>query len=254
MQSLEHFLAKVRRRQTPLHARLYEWAKRLRAIHIPVIPGFHHVLYEERRLRRSIWQTWLRVAYYEPLLKTRCERVGRNFRVIGGLPVLMGNPVRLLVGNDVTLCGVMTIVGSKPIVSPVVEIGHDSYIGYQVTIVTGRAIHIGDHVLIANRVFIAGDDSHPIDPMARMRNASPPLEEIKSVWIEDGAWIGEGATVLKGVRVGQGAVVAAQAVVTKDVPAFTVVAGNPAKVVKQLDRSGSTWSRPSDVAHGLGVV
>lgn len=247
-------MANVRRRETPMYARLYEWAKRLRAIHMPVIPGLHHALYEERRLRRSMWQTFLRITYYEPLFKTRCERVGKNLRISGGLPLLMGNPVRLRVGNDVTLCGVMTIVGSKLIVSPVVEIGHDSYIGYQVTIVSGRGIHIGQHVLIANRVFIAGDDSHPIDPTARMRHAPPPPEEVKSVWIEDGAWLGEGSTILKGVRVGYGAVVAAQAVVTKDVPPYTVVAGNPATVVKQLEMSGGPLARPTEVTHGLGVV
>ncbi|HKN88570.1 MAG TPA: hypothetical protein VJV04_17025, partial [Nitrospiraceae bacterium] len=82
----------------------------------------------------------------------------------------------------------------------------------------------------------------------------PPLPiDIKSVWIENGAWIGEGATVLKGVRVGYGAVVAAQAVVTKDVAPYTIVAGNPATVVKQLDQSRTAWSRPSEVVHDLGV-
>jgi acetyltransferase-like isoleucine patch superfamily enzyme len=254
MQLLEHFMANVRRRETPVYARLYEWARRLRAIHMPVIPGLHHVLYEERRLRRSCWQTFLRVTYYEPLFKTRCERVGRNLRISGGLPLLMGNPVRLRLGNDVTLCGVMTIVGSKLVVSPVVEIGHGSYLGCQVTMVSGRGIHIGQHVLIANRVFIAGDDSHPIDPTARMRHAPPPFDEVKSVWIEDGAWLGEGSTILKGVRVGSGAIVAAQAVVTKDVPPYTVVAGNPAKIVKHLDMSGTPVVQPSEVAHGFGVV
>ena len=254
MQWLDHFMANVRRRETPMYARLYEWARRLRAIHMPVIPGLHHALYEERRLRRSIWHTFLRITYYEPLFKTRCERVGKNLRISGGLPLLMGNPVRLRVGNNVALCGVMTIVGSKLVVSPVVEIGDDTYLGYQVTIVSGRGVHIGHHVLIANRVFIAGDDSHPIDPAARMRHAPPSLDDVKSVWIEDGAWIGEGATILKGVRVGYGAVVASQAVVTKDVPPFTVVAGNPAQTVKQLNMAETAAARPSEVAHGLGMI
>jgi acetyltransferase-like isoleucine patch superfamily enzyme len=56
----------------------------------------------------------------------------------------------------------------------------------------------------------------------------------KDAWIEDGAWICEYATVLKGVRVGKGAVVGAHAVVTKDVPPYTLVVGNPARVVKHL--------------------
>ena len=119
-----------------------------------MIPGVHHLLYEERRLRHSLWHTFLRTLYYEPMFKTRCEQVGRNLRVIGGLPLLMGNPIRLVVGNDVTISGVTTIIGSKPIDNPILEIGSDSYIGYQVTIVTGRGVHIGQHVLIANRVYI----------------------------------------------------------------------------------------------------
>jgi acetyltransferase-like isoleucine patch superfamily enzyme len=77
-------------------------------------------------------------------------------------------------------------------------------------------------VLIANRVFIAGDDSHPLDPTARMRNAPPLLRDIKSVWIEDGAWIGDNAIVLKRVRVGKAAVVSAYAVVTKNVPPSSI--------------------------------
>ena len=51
--------------------------------------------------------------------------------------------------------------------------------------------------------------------------------------IGDNVWIGDKATVLPGVTIGDGAVIAANAVVTKDVPAFTVVAGNPARIIKQ---------------------
>jgi acetyltransferase-like isoleucine patch superfamily enzyme len=67
--------------------------------------------------------------------------------------------------------------------------------------------------------------------MARQKNAPARPEDIKEVWIEDGARIGEGAVILKGVRVGQGAVVEPHAVVTKSVPPHSVVAGNPARVL-----------------------
>ena len=56
--------------------------------------------------------------------------------------------------------------------------------------------------------------------------------EQKPVIIGNGVWIGHGAFILPGVKIGEGAVVAARAVVTKDVPAFSIVAGNPAKEVK----------------------
>jgi acetyltransferase-like isoleucine patch superfamily enzyme len=253
MQAIERLFTRIRRKETPLYARIYHCAKHLRSLHLPVIPGLHHFLYEERRLRHAVWQGLLRTAYYEPMFKTRCEQVGHNFRVVGGLPLLMGNPIRLLVGDNVTMCGVTTIVGSKSIDSPILEIGSDSYIGYQVTIVTGRGVHVGRHVLIANRVYLAGEDSHPVDPEARLRHEPPPLEEVQSIWIEDGAWIGDNATVLKGVRIGQGAVVATHAVVTKDVPPYTVVAGNPARVVKEISTSNGQCNRISAMAE-VGVV
>ena len=74
MRSIERFMTQVRRRETPLHARLYDFAKRLRAIHIPVIPGVHHLLYEERRLRHSLWHTFLRICTMSRCLKHAVNR------------------------------------------------------------------------------------------------------------------------------------------------------------------------------------
>ena len=61
-----------------------------------------------------------------------------------------------------------------------------------------------------------------------------PLYSKGAVFIGDNVWIGDKATILPGVKIGEGAVVAANAVVTKDVPAYSMVAGNPAKVIKQI--------------------
>jgi acetyltransferase-like isoleucine patch superfamily enzyme len=233
--ALDQWMLRVRRRETPFYDRVYRVAKAARCFHFPVIPGLHHVLYHERRMRHAVWSNFLRVFYYEPMFKTRCERVGRNFRLIDGIPLLMGNPIRIRIGDDVTISGVTTFVGSKIVDGPILEIGSGSYIGYQTTIVTGAGVHIGNNVLIANRVFIAGDDSHPPDTAARVENRPPVIQDVKSVHIEDAAWLGDSSAVLKGVHIGKGAVVGAHAVVTKDVPPFTIVAGNPARVVKTLE-------------------
>jgi acetyltransferase-like isoleucine patch superfamily enzyme len=243
-------LVKIRRRETPFYDSLYGLLKFIRSIHVPVIPGLHHGLYNERRLRLAIWQGFVRLAYYEPMFKTRCERVGRNLRLIGGIPLLMGNPMRIRIGDDVVISGVTTLVGSKMVDDPILEIGTGSYIGYQTTIITGRGVYIGAHVLIANRVFIAADDSHPLDPMARMANRPPRPEDIKTIRIDDGAWIGEAASVLKGVRVGQGAIVGANAVVTRDVPPYAVVGGNPARVIKMLKLEDASNETGISSLHG----
>src|SRR5581483_10163996 len=123
--------------------------------------------------------------------------------------------------------------------SPVLEIGSGSYIGYQTTIVSGRRVAIGRHVLIANRVMIAADDGHPLDAAARVANQPARLQDIGSIDIGDAAWIGEGATVLKNVRIGEGAIVAAGSVVTKDVPPYMIAAGNPARVLRRVEAGES---------------
>src|SRR5207245_5112817 len=130
------FILDIRRRETPFYDRLYRLAKAIQSIHVPVIPGLHHALYCERRLRLALWHGFLRLFYYEPMFRSCCERVGRNLRLIGGIPLLMGNPMRIRIGDNVTISGVTTFVGSKMVDQPVLEIGTGSHIGYQTTIIT----------------------------------------------------------------------------------------------------------------------
>lgn len=92
------------------------------------------------------------------------------------------------------------------------------------------SLSIGDRVAIAQRVLIILS-SHPNN--SRLRGQ---LEDVNgSVTICDDAWIGAGAILLPNVTVGEQAIVAAGAIVTKDVPPRTVVAGNPARVLRSLD-------------------
>ena len=106
-------------------------------------------------------------------------------------------------------------------------------------------IEIGSYCLISWNVGIADSDFHPIDPAQRRIDAlalapfykeRPPRPPIRTapVRIADNVWIGMNAVILKGVTIGENAVVAAGSVVSKSVAANTVVAGNPAVVVKQL--------------------
>ena len=83
--------------------------------------------------------------------------------------------------------------------------------------------------MLASNAYITDSDWHTV--YDRTKRA----EEITPVHIGDNVWLGDHATVLKGVTIGENSVVAARAVVTKDVPSNVIVAGNPAKVVKELD-------------------
>ena len=106
-------------------------------------------------------------------------------------------------------------------------------------------IEIGSYCLISWNVGIADSDFHPLDPAERRKDAlalapyykdRPPRPRIRTapVRIGDNVWIGMNAVILKGVTVGENSVIAAGSVVSKSVAANTVVAGNPAVVVKNL--------------------
>lgn len=106
-----------------------------------------------------------------------------------------------------------------------------------------NSIVIGNYVIISNNVIISDNNNHPTNPYLRLEMSKSGFysdlwnadhSESSPIVIKDNVWIGERAIILKGVTIGQGAIVATSAVVTKDVPAYSIVAGNPAKVVKSL--------------------
>lgn len=124
-----------------------------------------------------------------------------------------------------------------------ITIGEWCYVGEGTRIWSQSSIAIGNYVLIAHLVDIHDTNSHPIDWRERRLDTEAilsgtyrtPTQTVSApVTIEDDAWIGFKATVMKGVRIGRGAIVSAGAVVTKDVPPWTVVGGNPARTIAEL--------------------
>ncbi|MDQ7837668.1 MAG: acyltransferase [Thermodesulfobacteriota bacterium] len=229
---------KIRRRETPFYDRLYQIAKSIRSINMPVIKPVHFLLYWERELRLSSWHSLKQFLYYEPLFKSRCEKVGKGLKLFVGIPQIVGD-LRLIVGNNVTLHGVSTFSGVKIFDKPTLTIGDNTHLGYQVGITVGCDIQIGSNVLIGNRVGIFSYDLHPLDPAERIANKPAPKESSKPILIEDNVWIASNSVILKGVTIGRGSVVANSSVVTRNVPPHVVVAGNPARIVKDLDEAVS---------------
>ncbi len=107
-------------------------------------------------------------------------------------------------------------------------IGENSSCAESCLFSTMGRIEIGRNVMIASRVGIF-DNDHGHE------NVQIPMNQqgyvVAAVTIEEDVWIGFGAIILKGVTIGKGSIVAAGAVVSKDVPAFSIVAGIPAKVI-----------------------
>lgn len=238
---LERFAVRIRRRETPFYDRLYRLAKALKQIEMPFWRPLFRLLYYERHVRRMAWFNFFRVAYYQPLFKARCDKVGRSFVLTDrGMPVVMGH-LRLVLGDSVAISSVTTFAGSKLADDPVLEIGDGTQIGHQSVITVGERVTIGKHCMIASRTFIAGADNHPIDPIKR-RTEPEAKSSLRPITIGDDVWVATGSTVYKGVTIGSGSVVAAGSVVTRNVPPYTVVAGNPARVVYRIPRPSPTAS------------
>lgn len=114
-----------------------------------------------------------------------------------------------------------------------ISIGNDVYIGPYAIFSSVKGIDIGNKVLFGPRVTIMGGDhnykrvgEYIFDVHEKNDDDDLPIV------IGDDVWIGCNVTILKGVKIGHGAVVGAGAVVTKDVPDFAIVGGNPARVIK----------------------
>ena len=110
-----------------------------------------------------------------------------------------------------------------------IEVGENFFANYNFIVLDGNYVRIGDNVWIAPNVgiYAAG---HPLDVEDRIAGE----EYAFPVTIEDNVWIGGSVSIIGGVTIGKNSVVAAGSVVIRDVPPDTLVAGNPAKVVRKL--------------------
>ncbi len=108
-------------------------------------------------------------------------------------------------------------------------------------------VTLGPSCMVAAGAYLTDADWHDLYDRTEVVGASAPIV------LEENVWIGDGATVCKGVRIGAHAIVAAGAVVTKDVPPFAVVAGNPATVVKTLDPERPRRTRAELLADPEGL-
>lgn len=138
----------------------------------------------------------------------------------------------ILIGDRVT-------IGKYAIIRPTnayggeigegLKIGNNSSIGPYSYIGCSGYIEIGDNVMLSPRVSIYAENHHFEDPSISIKDQGVKRSAIK---IEDNCWIASNSIILAGVTIGEGSVIAAGSVVTKDVPAYSVVAGVPAKVIK----------------------
>ncbi|OHE97879.1 galactoside O-acetyltransferase [Colletotrichum orchidophilum] len=116
-----------------------------------------------------------------------------------------------------------------------VKLGKNVYINFNSVWIDTCTIEVGDRTLIGpNCSFYSA--AHPLDPV--LRNGTRGPEYGKPIKIGSDCWFGGNCIVLPGVTIGRGVTIGAGSVVTKDVPDFVAIAGNPARVIKEVPHSG----------------
>jgi acetyltransferase-like isoleucine patch superfamily enzyme len=241
------WMTKLRRGEGPVWGRLKRLAKAVQAIHIPVNGMTRPVARLSYRFHVFVRESWVwgrRFFWNEPLFRSQCESIGTDFRM-EELPY-MGGTGRIVIGDRVVLSGWISIGFSNQIVDrPEFVVGDGTFIGHRVGFNIGRSIHIGSHCYIASGCSITDMDGHPVDAADRRAGKPTPPEGCKPIVIGDDVWVGFHVLILKGVTIGPRSIIAAGSVVTRDIPPDSVVAGNPARVVKQLAVS-STSETPAE--------
>ena len=153
------------------------------------------------------------------------------------------NQKKIRIGSNCVICGqIQTFAHAGE-----VEIGDWVFIGQDTRIWSAESVTIGNRVLISHQVNIIDTTSHSLDAGLRFAQTqaiftvghpkTDPGLNSSAIKIGDDAWISFGASIMRGVTIGEGAVIGACSVVTKDVAPYTVVAGNPARFIKNLPQS-----------------
>ena len=126
-----------------------------------------------------------------------------------------------------------------------VHVADDVYVNFNLTLVDDVEVFIGSRVMLAPNVTIT-TTGHPAHPDLR-RDGSQFSAPVR---IEDDVWIGAGAVLLPGVVIGAGSVVGAASVVTGNVPPGVVVAGSPARIIREITDADRDWTYrpPRDLA------
>lgn len=194
---------------------------------------------------RAVYYFVLRVAVCEPLFKAACTRYGANLHT--DVYVHWVNGVGdLILGDDVLVDGKCSFVFAGRFTGgrAALVIGDRTAIGHESRFVVGKRISIGNDCRISPGVYIFDSNGHSADPESRLLGLPPKAEEVRPVTIGNNVWLGARCIIFPGVTIGDGSVVSAGSVVLSDVPANTVVAGNPARRIGSLEAASSR--RPTD--------
>jgi acetyltransferase-like isoleucine patch superfamily enzyme len=160
------------------------------------------------------------------VLEINGGNIGRNVKIFEGVKLALKKGCPIYIGDNVSLeKGVVLSTSERGRII----IGNNVYIGEYCVLTSNEEIEIGDNALISPHNDIV-DFNHIYQDPTKPVNQQGVIA--RKITIQEDAWIGSGSKILMGVTIGKGAIIGAGSVVTKDVPPYHVVAGNPAETIK----------------------
>lgn len=234
MTTLDQFLLRIKRRESPAMRLAYDAYKSLLAFDMPDTEALRLLfggLYSANHVMVDAVEWAKSKLLYSPMLRARSESAGPGLNVTS--PPYVRGHARIRIGRDCTFSSLNVRTGRFRD-DPELTFGDHCYVAYGVMFQLNQRIRMGNHVLIAGFSSIQDSDGHPSDSERRMRGETELApEDIAPVEIQDHVWLGRACHVLKGVTIGRGAVVAAGSVVVSDVPEGALAMGVPARILKR---------------------
>ena len=188
--------------------------------------------------------------YYQAIFRLLWRFFNKHkFKALGKRSMIY-NPLKInghqniAIGENVTIqyktwLAAMPLTGNP---NPILIIGDGTSIGHFNHIYATSSIEIGKKVLTADKVYIS-DNLHGYENI-NLPILEQAIKQTNTVIIGDGSWLGENVCVI-GAKIGRNCVIGANSVVTKDIPAYCVAVGSPAKIIKRYNFDTHAWEKTS---------
>ena len=188
---------------------------------------------------RKLW--WYRNQLYSLWIRNFIGEIGEHSIIFYPCTLQGSGQKRIMIGDDTRIQG-HCVLGcweryNERRFTPTLTIGNHCDIGEYNQITACNKITIGDGLLTGRYVYI-GDNAHGglSQEEAQIPPAKRKLISKGEIVIGNNVWIGDKVTILGGVTIGDNVIIGANSMVTHDVPSNSIAAGNPAKVIKELDK------------------